>query len=125
MPDRDARVQELLAEVAKLRHQVTVANAVADSMQNWADVAERCEATSNRYADENRRLRAEVEAADTKWIDWLAATAYGIDWRCAVDPPVDLDAYAARWEAIDPRQEEIAWTIEQETGPWGRTKETT
>lgn len=58
--------------------------------------------------------------ADMTWIDWLAKTAYGIDWRCRVDPPVDLDVYAARWEATDPMAEEIAWCIEEETGPWKR-----
>lgn len=50
------------AEVARLTAERDHALAAAKSMDHFATVAQRCEAKSNEYAAENRRLSALVEA---------------------------------------------------------------
>ena len=54
-------IRALLAENARLREDLARANAVADSMQHFAGVADRCEAISNRYAEKHEKLRAVLD----------------------------------------------------------------
>lgn len=80
-------------------------------------------------ADTRERLAPVVDAvlavgcdcAD-EWAAWLAAVAYGVDWRSEVDPPCSLASLAAAYAAHGHTDtaEEAAWCIEQETGEWGR-----
>jgi len=64
------------------------------------------------------------------WLNWLARTHYGIDWRNDIDPPCTLRELAkACWEndfpyswerepTLEDTYQGIELCIEEETGPW-------
>jgi hypothetical protein len=70
------------------------------------------------------RLPVTPDVPVTEWVTWLAKAGYGIDWRSDIDPPCTLGELAQAWLDLgdqgDTTLEEMKWTIEEETGEWGR-----
>jgi len=64
--------------------------------------------------------RDAAQAISVAWVDWLARTGYGIDYRSDIDPPCTLTDLAKAWHRLDPDDhmtiDDWAWCITENTG---------